>query len=436
MILNLLRVEGLRVEDMMRRSFAEHHAQRAAPEAAAALARGRAALARLRARPWPASPLGTRREEVEEYAALSERAEALGAGAHAAAMASRGAAAALAPGRVVLAPGAAPGATEVGVVLEAREGGPGGGTAAGAEGGARAYVVLSLHRASPLDALAAAGGAADTAAAPAAAAPAAPAAHAAPGAPEPMRLLRKKDDDLDAMMGGMRLAGKKGGGSGGFGAGGGFGARAPAAAAALPLPRAGEAAGLAWRLAELPAAQLAAICKVKVRADAASVLAGDAAATAAAVAALAAVRDVAAAAGGDPPAMDPVADLKVASLELVGALRERSALLARRAALAPHADPLLPEMLAAVRSERALAVRLAAAAAAAGDAGLAQLPEYGVRVRVLQRLGYLDAGRSVTLKGRVACEINTGDELVGTEILFGGLGLAGCRRACGGTDRG
>lgn len=416
MILNLLRVEGLRVEDMMRRSFAEHHAQRAAPEAAAALARGRAALARLRARPWPASPLGTRREEVEEYAELSERAEALGAGAHAAAMASRGAAAALAPGRVVLAPGAAPGATEVGVVLEAREGGPGGGTAAGAEGGARAYVVLSLHRASPLDALAAAGGAADAAAAPAAAA-AAPAAPAA-GAPEPMRLLRKKGDDLDAMMGGMRLAGKKGGG---FGAGAGFGARAPAAAAALPLPRAGEAAGLAWRLAELPAARLAAICKAKVRADAVGVLAGDAAATAAAVAALAAVRDAAAAAGGDPPAMDPVADLKVASLELVGALRERGALLARRAALAPHADPLLPEMLAAVRSERALAARLAAAAAAAGDAGLAQLPEYGVRVRVLQRLGYLDAGRSVTLKGRVACEINTGDELVGTEILFGGF---------------
>jgi antiviral helicase SKI2 len=35
--------------------------------------------------------------------------------------------------------------------------------------------------------------------------------------------------------------------------------------------------------------------------------------------------------------------------------------------------------------------------------------------------GYLDADRTVTLKGRVACEIATGDELVGTEIIFAGV---------------
>lgn len=51
----------LQVEDMLKRSFAEFHAQRAHPELLQALEKGQAALARLRARPWPASPLATAR---------------------------------------------------------------------------------------------------------------------------------------------------------------------------------------------------------------------------------------------------------------------------------------------------------------------------------------------------------------------------------------
>ncbi len=35
------------------------------------------------------------------------------------------------------------------------------------------------------------------------------------------------------------------------------------------------------------------------------------------------------------------------------------------------------------------------------------LPEFRKRVDVLQRLGYLDDERGVTLKGRVLCEINS-----------------------------
>jgi antiviral helicase SKI2 len=39
MILNLLRVEDLKVEDMMKRSFAEFHAQKSVPEALQAVAK-------------------------------------------------------------------------------------------------------------------------------------------------------------------------------------------------------------------------------------------------------------------------------------------------------------------------------------------------------------------------------------------------------------
>ncbi len=64
---------------MLKRSFAEFHAQRAAPEAREALAAGEAALAALRAWPWPASRRGTGRPEVERYVALTRRVESLGA---------------------------------------------------------------------------------------------------------------------------------------------------------------------------------------------------------------------------------------------------------------------------------------------------------------------------------------------------------------------
>ncbi|CAF3434713.1 unnamed protein product [Rotaria sp. Silwood1] len=41
--------------------------------------------------------------------------------------------------------------------------------------------------------------------------------------------------------------------------------------------------------------------------------------------------------------------------------------------------------------------------------------------RVLRRLGYCNSTDIIDLKGRVACEIDTGDELVTTELLFNGV---------------
>ena len=52
---------------MLKRSFAEFHAQRAQPELLAALERGQGALAALRARPWPASPLATSRSAPPQW---------------------------------------------------------------------------------------------------------------------------------------------------------------------------------------------------------------------------------------------------------------------------------------------------------------------------------------------------------------------------------
>jgi antiviral helicase SKI2 len=68
----------LQVEDMLKRSFLEFHAQKAAPEAVKALARGQAALAALRSAPWPLpGDGGVSREDVGQYVAVSAQIDAL-----------------------------------------------------------------------------------------------------------------------------------------------------------------------------------------------------------------------------------------------------------------------------------------------------------------------------------------------------------------------
>jgi antiviral helicase SKI2 len=50
------------------------------------------------------------------------------------------------------------------------------------------------------------------------------------------------------------------------------------------------------------------------------------------------------------------------------------------------------------------------------------LPDLSLRISLLEHLGYIESGtQAVTLKGRVACECNTMDELLITELLFGGF---------------
>ena len=68
----------LQVEDMLKRSFAEFHAQKREPELMKVLEAGQRALRRLRAQPWPRSPLGTTREDLERYYKICAEIEDLG----------------------------------------------------------------------------------------------------------------------------------------------------------------------------------------------------------------------------------------------------------------------------------------------------------------------------------------------------------------------
>lgn len=52
------------------------------------------------------------------------------------------------------------------------------------------------------------------------------------------------------------------------------------------------------------------------------------------------------------------------------------------------------------------------------DQNLQLLPDYGQRISVLTDLGFIDSGTGVELKGKVACEIHSADELVLTELIL------------------
>ena len=105
------------------------------------------------------------------------------------------------------------------------------------------------------------------------------------------------------------------------------------------LPRFGRTPdGTSWVLRQIGAAQIEGICRSKVHVEADAVLSKSSGpeAVSAAVAELRRAADAAASAGEEPDTLDPVADLKVSTLDLVTAIRERQALLARRAAMPCH----------------------------------------------------------------------------------------------------
>ena len=84
-----------------------------------------------------------------------------------------------------------------------------------------------------------------------------------------------------------------------------------------------------------------------------------------------------------------------------------------------HNDPRLPQLYAnyskkVCYQERARELKKVIRS----TENILQLDELKSRARVLRRLGFVTAEGIVDVKGRVACEISTGDELLLTELIF------------------
>ena len=98
-----------------------------------------------------------------------------------------------------------------------------------------------------------------------------------------------------------------------------------------------------------------------------------------------------------------------------------------------HKDPRLPELYSkyAEKQEAQQRIReLKKRIQTTHD--VLQMEELKARKRGLRRLGFTSASDIVDMKGRVACEISSGDELLLTELIFNGAFNALSPEQCAG----
>ncbi|OSD07915.1 antiviral helicase [Trametes coccinea BRFM310] len=122
------------------------------------------------------------------------------------------------------------------------------------------------------------------------------------------------------------------------------------------------------------------------------------------------------------PLLDPITDMKITDEKFKELVQKIDTMEKKMFSSPLHNDPRLPELytLYAKKQEHQNRIReLKKRIQATND--VLQMEELKCRKRVLRRLGFTNSDDIVDMKGRVACEISTGDELLLTELIFNGV---------------
>ncbi|KAF5366548.1 hypothetical protein D9758_008994 [Tetrapyrgos nigripes] len=119
--------------------------------------------------------------------------------------------------------------------------------------------------------------------------------------------------------------------------------------------------------------------------------------------------------------LDPVKNLGIKDEKFMALIQKIEAMEDKMFKSPLHKDPRLPELYSLYSKKkqtqdhiRALKKRIQS------THDVLQLEELKCRKRVLRRLGFTTSADIVDVKGRVACEISSGDELLLTELIFNG----------------
>lgn len=88
-----------------------------------------------------------------------------------------------------------------------------------------------------------------------------------------------------------------------------------------------------------------------------------------------------------------------------------------------HRHPAIEGHYASFERKDTLRQRLETLRHLLSNESLQLFPDFLQRKDVLQSLGYVDDNETVCVKGRVACEVNTCEELIATEMVFEGKGF-------------
>jgi ATP-dependent RNA helicase DOB1 len=120
--------------------------------------------------------------------------------------------------------------------------------------------------------------------------------------------------------------------------------------------------------------------------------------------------------------LDPIKDMKITD-ESFGVLLSKIDILETKLSESPiHKSKELTTLYQAFRVKEEARTKMEGLKKQLNDAhSVLQLDELKCRKRVLRRLGFTTDDDVVEKKGRVACEISTGDELLLTEMIFGGV---------------
>lgn len=121
------------------------------------------------------------------------------------------------------------------------------------------------------------------------------------------------------------------------------------------------------------------------------------------------------------PLLDPIEDMKIKDEHFLGLVRKTEVLEAKCSENDLAKSPELSEIYEKYSEKQNLLSKAESAQKQIQDArSILQMDELKSRKRVLRKLGFSTPGDVVELKGRVACEISSGDELLLTELIFNG----------------
>ncbi|ORY74828.1 rRNA-processing arch domain-domain-containing protein [Protomyces lactucae-debilis] len=120
--------------------------------------------------------------------------------------------------------------------------------------------------------------------------------------------------------------------------------------------------------------------------------------------------------------LDPIENMKIADDAFKKLIRKTEVLEAKLFSNALHHSPRLTSLYDQYAHKVALQTQVSTLQRNIAAAhSVMQLDELKCRKRVLRRLGFTTQEDVIQMKGRVACEISTGDELLLTEMIFNGV---------------
>ncbi|TNN58689.1 Superkiller viralicidic activity 2-like 2 [Liparis tanakae] len=122
------------------------------------------------------------------------------------------------------------------------------------------------------------------------------------------------------------------------------------------------------------------------------------------------------------PLLDPVDDMGIKDSELKKVIQKVEAFEHRMYSHPMHSDPNLEAAYSLCEKKALIAADVRAAKQELKKARtVLQMDKLKCRKRVLRRLGFAGPSDVIEMKGRVACEISSADELLLTEMVFNGL---------------